>query len=680
MIRSIISFRFLFLAFLLLGFSACVDHEFDEPPVGDLTDLAANATIDDLKALHTLGADPTLVRETMLIEGVVSADDEFGNLFRQIAIQDASGGLILRLNATGLFNDFPVGTKLVINCEGLYIGDFNNLYQLNGSPDSGIEENLIDQHVFVTERGLTVEPTVVSIDALQNSTTFDNLLATLIKFDNVQFIDASTEVPYADVVNRFSVNLNLEDCEGNEIIVRTSGYSDFASALSPSGNGSLTALLTVFGNTQQLILRSLDDVQMTGDRCGGGGGNTGGELMNISDLRAEFTGTNTAGPDGKKIQGVVISDGPSGNWTGRNVVIQDATAGIVVRFSDNHNFTLGDEITVNVSGRELSEFSGLLQVNEVPLSNAAIVGPGTLPTPRVTTISEYLANAEAWESTLVRFNGVSLSGRPTYDGSVTVTDASGNVPLFTRTSASFSGTALPTGALDLVAVASQFNDPQLIIRNLDDVIGGGNTGGGTDPVMTSTLDLREAFANGATAAPAAKKIKGIVISDRDSENITGKNLVLQDDKGGIVVRFIDNHNFTLGEELEINVSNQELSEFNGLLQVNNVPNNLANSFGNGVLPAAREATIEDVLNNMKGDQSWESTLVLIKDVTFEGGGTYSGSKTLKDATGTIAAFTRSQANFANSNVPTAKAKVTAIVSEFNDPQLNLRNVKDVVAE
>lgn len=682
MIRSIFQFRLYFLALIALGFNACVDHEFDEPPVGDLPRLEANATIDDIKALHSLGEDPSLISQSLLIEAVVSADDASGNFFRQIAIQDASGGIILRLNATGIFNDFPVGTKIIVDCEGLYIGDYNGLYQISGSPENGIEDLLIDQHVYVTERGLTVEPTVVSIDGLQDATSLSNHLATLVTFENVQFIDANTEVPYADVVNRQSLNRTLTDCNGNEIIVRTSGYADFANENTPAGNGSLTAVLTVFGSTRQLVLRDLADVTMEGDRCNGGGGSTGGDLMAIEDVRTAFTGGATTAPDNKKIRGIVISDGASGNWTGRNLVLQDGTGGIALRFADNQNFSLGEEIEVTISGQELSEYAGLLQVNEVPLSNAVSVGPGTSPEARVTTIGELLTNAENWESTLVRLNSVTLTGAGTYNGSVTVSDGTNNITMYTRSDASFSGVALPTNELDLIAVVSQFNDPQIIIRNLDDVIGGnsGGGGGGGDPVITSALSLRETYAGGTTNAPAAKKIRGIVISDKDSDNITGRNLVLQDTSGGIVIRFNDNHNFALGEEVEINVSNQTLSEYNGLLQVENVPNTNAVSFGPGTVPTPKEITIDEILANMNGSQSLESTLVLIKGATIEGGGTYSGNKTLTDDTGSITMYTRSQAGFADNNVPAGKVEIVVIVSQFNDAQVNLRNENDISAQ
>jgi hypothetical protein len=152
-------------------------------------------------------------------------------------------------------------------------------------------------------------------------------------------------------------------------------------------------------------------------------------------------------------------------------------------------------------------------------------------------------------------------------------------------------------------------------------------------------------------------------------------LILQDASGGIAVRLTADHTFALGEEIEINVSNQELSEFNGLLQINNVPNANAVSFGPGTLPTPRIATIEEVTDNL---EAWESTLVQIVDVSVVEGGTYSGSKTLQDDTGEIQMFTRTQASFVNNNVPAGQFTVIGVVSQFNDPQIIIRNLNDII--
>jgi hypothetical protein len=119
---------------------------------------------------------------------------------------------------------------------------------------------------------------------------------------------------------------------------------------------------------------------------------------------------------------------------------------------------------------ELSEFNGLLQLNNVPNANAISFGPGTLPTPRVATIQEVIANLEAWESTLVRINNVSIPAGGTYSGTKTMQDATGSLDLFTRTAASFANSNVPGGTFSIIGVVSQFTSPQLNIRNLNDII------------------------------------------------------------------------------------------------------------------------------------------------------------------------------------------------------------------
>lgn len=99
----------------------------------------------------------------------------------------------------------------------------------------------------------------------------------------------------------------------------------------------------------------------------------------------------------------------------------------------------------------------------------------------------------------MKIKGATLSGGSTYGGTGArrVTDASGNIDLFTRTQANFATQTLPTGTVDVVAVVSQFTNAQLIIRNSTDVTTSGgvnpnpNPGGGGDSLQV----LNEAFTN-----------------------------------------------------------------------------------------------------------------------------------------------------------------------------------------
>ncbi len=656
---------------LVLGASSCVDLEFDEPPVSDLPKLEANATIAEIKALHTVGEAASRIENDLIVAGVVIADDESGNFYQNIVIQDATGGIAVRMRSNGLFGDFPVGREVFVKCQGLFVGDYNGLLQLNGSAEDPIEEVLIPDHVIGGAYDKDVEPRVITLDEVNNSALVYELQNTLIKLEDVQFALQSAGVSYADPVNLFSVNHTIEDCDENTVLLRTSGYADFASDVTPEGNGSLTAVFSVFRDDLQLYIRNTGDVQMNAARCGAGSGSE--TQISIEELRNLYSGGASVGPDETKIKGVVISDLNGNNMDGRNVVIQDGEFGIVVRFTSFHDFELGEELEVVVSGMELSEYNGLVQLNGVPNSLATVVGTGTLPTPREATIEQILTNLDTWESTLVKLKEVTLSGGGTYSGSITVSDGNEEIVLYTSSFATFANSPLPSGNAEITAIVSEYNTPQLLIRNLTDVVADGGTGG--DPEEVSLSELRTLFEGGAGTVPNSRYLKGIVISDVANGNLTERNVVIQDETGGIVVRFTDAHSLNLGDEVEIVISGMELSEFNGLLQVNNVPNANITSAGAGTLPDAREATVQEVLDNL---DAWESTLVKISGLTIPEGGTYSGGKSMTDGSASIELYTRTQATFSDASVPSGTFTLTGIVSQFTNPQIIIRNLDDIV--
>jgi hypothetical protein len=458
-------------AIAVLSLSGC-KKEFDEPPGfgEDPAGVSANITIAALKALYSGTFLP--ITDNLIIEGIVVADDKSGNFYKSIVIQDATGGILIKIDATELYNEYPIGRRIFVKCQGLVLGDFNKLIQLgigtdNTDPASPVLISIPfyqkDRFILKGKYGITVDPVEVSITELDDS--YQNML---IRINNVEFTDSDADMFFADAINKVSINRRLKDCFNNEIILRSSGYADFANTKTPVTRGSIIAIYSVFRNDKQLYLRNLNDVAgMTLPRC-----DAALDVIDISAVRAAFTGSATTAPFGK-IRGVVISDRANGNINSRNIVVQDATAGIVIRFAANHSLNLGDEVEVNVSGLELSEFSGLLQVNNVPLANATLLGLGTLPTPQTITISALLANFENYESELVKIvNAAITGGGATYSGTRTLADATGSIDLFTLGGASFSGTAYPTGTVNVTGIAGQGgagSSKQISIRNTSDV-------------------------------------------------------------------------------------------------------------------------------------------------------------------------------------------------------------------
>ncbi len=665
-----------------LGLGSCVDKEFDEPPftstnVDPELDIPT-VTVSDILARWSPG-DYVEITDDVAMEAVVVADDESGNFYKTLVVSDSLGqaGISIIIDDFDLFNTYPVGRKIFVKVNGLYVGDNRGLPQLGTAPvQDGNFTNLGRIPAALKEE--IILPGKRNVNFTIKDKTLSQLgindYNTLVRIQGLEFTANSLGDTYANFQDPQSgVNHNLTDCDDNRIIIRNSDYATFARDMIPEGNGSIVAVFSVFGNDSQLFIRDTEDIDFTGERCSGG--NTGGgDQVSIQSLRQAYASGTTTPPDGY-VQGVVISDRSTGNFQDQNMVLQDGDFGITVRFWDAHSYNLGDEVRVDLAGAELGEFRGLVQLSSVELDNASDQGSSSLPAPKEVTVSELLADNDL-QSTRVLIKDATIGGAANF-GFNDVTDNTGTIDFFTFSGASFASQNVPTGSVNITAIASRYDDPQILINDADDVSGGGGNTGGSDCDQASgeisLEDLRCKWEDG-DATIADNTISGIIISDRDGGNINNQNIQIQNGEYGIVVRFDEQHGFTMGLEVSIDVANLELSEFNGILQINGVMLDAVTVMGQGTMPTPRSATIQEVLDN---SEAWESTLVRIEDVQVSGGSTWGDANTLTDDSGSIATYTSGFASFSGSSVPSGSVTLTGIVGQFNDPQVLIRNLDDV---
>lgn len=252
-------------------FSACKKN-FDNPPGATDPAIVANTSIKTLKAMHTSAGAYDIITSDIIISGVVVADDKSGNIYKQLYIQDATGGLQILLDANSLYGTYPVGRRIFIKCKDLCISDYNKTMQLGvkafvaGSPSlEGIPANLISKFVVGGSLNNLVVPKVVTWADLGGTSTInmqDPLIGTLIQLNDYRF--ATTTGTYADTsAYKNTLNLDINSCGTQTLIVRTSAYSNFAGTKVAQGRGSILAMYTVFGNTRQLIIRDTSDVKFT---------------------------------------------------------------------------------------------------------------------------------------------------------------------------------------------------------------------------------------------------------------------------------------------------------------------------------------------------------------------------------------------------------------------------------
>ncbi len=254
------------------------NKKFDNPPAPTDPNITPTISIKALKALHTVSGAYDDITTDAIISGVVIADDRSGNIYKSLYIQDATGSLNILLDATGLNTSYPVGRKLFIKCKGLVLSDYNRMIQLgiksvvNGSPSlEGIPSGLISNYVIGGSLGNVVAPKVVTVAQLGTSVNMqDEFLGSLIQLNNYEFLKGDTAKTFADTSSyKNSANLTIQDCSGSasSIIIRSSGFSNFAAAKPAKGNGTILAIYTAFGNTKQLVLRDTSDIKFTGTRC-----------------------------------------------------------------------------------------------------------------------------------------------------------------------------------------------------------------------------------------------------------------------------------------------------------------------------------------------------------------------------------------------------------------------------
>ncbi|KMQ69998.1 hypothetical protein ACM39_02885 [Chryseobacterium sp. FH2] len=235
-------------------------------------------TVAEIKQMYT-GGNWTQITGDFYVKAQVVANDETGNLYKYLYIEDATGGLRVNINKLNLYldNRFRLGKDVYIKLKNLYVRDVSGEIQLgalfnNNTQFGQIEEVDVYKYFFDTNTpSRTVVPTERTISQLTNAD-----VGRWIKLKDLQFIDGDLGKTYSD--GTATTNRTLEDCSGNKITLRTSGLADFGTSTTPmkpasteieGGKGDVYAVLSAFNGTYQLWITRLANVDLDDPRCDG---------------------------------------------------------------------------------------------------------------------------------------------------------------------------------------------------------------------------------------------------------------------------------------------------------------------------------------------------------------------------------------------------------------------------
>ncbi len=381
-------------------FSCKSDDDVTVPDVGidNPDNLEANVDlsfVEDLYEGTIVEFDKVQNGGELITSGLIISSDDQGNINQEIYIQDkaedAESGVIIDVAVDNIFVTHGVGREVLVKLNGLgmqKVGNALHIGTFNNGTITPISSDDFKTFVIRTNTKTTIVPKKLTIgeiiEAAESDKPEDALPTILVSLEDVQVIDGELSTSYANADNNENVNKTLIGCTGSKTIaLHNSGLSKFKALPFPTGNGSITAILT----KDVLTIRSPKDIDFSGDRCGTG--IETGTNITIADVVAKADGANLV-----KFNDVTFTNVPSGAdpiFTGYTISSdeqkninnelylqsspENPNAGIIIDFelSNLYNtYAIGQKVSVNLNGLAMQVIDGNLHIGALNTAEDAI--------------------------------------------------------------------------------------------------------------------------------------------------------------------------------------------------------------------------------------------------------------------------------------------------------------------
>ncbi len=266
--------KYLSILALSLFATSCMNDfdepQFNEPPFGNNEIGEATHTIAELKTKYSStisGNSVKQITEDIIIEGVVVANDESGNVYKQFIINDETGAMVIGVNDVGLYAMVPKGQRVRIACKDLYIGGYGKMAQIGGLYNGKVgrmNKNIYPQHVRLIGIPDPTQPEMQPevIDDTFFTDANKNNLAKFVRLEGVEIVEADgtatwapEELQYNNVVER-KIKMGKTN-----LVLRMSTYADFANEAIPDGELNINGVMTRYNDYWQFVISSTADIE-----------------------------------------------------------------------------------------------------------------------------------------------------------------------------------------------------------------------------------------------------------------------------------------------------------------------------------------------------------------------------------------------------------------------------------
>jgi hypothetical protein len=320
----------------------------DSPPLAN--ENTKSYSVSELKAIASCtGTCSKRFTQDVYFTGVVLADQTTGNFYEELYVRDRynTGAIRLELKSSALY--VFTGDSVRLNLNGYDVGLVDGMLTIDS----------VDNEKHLRKFASGAIPPPIDIDI--SNVDYSDYLCELVRINNVGFLTADANQVWADAIAQMSLNRTLQDCAGSQVVVRTSNYANFAQQKTPTGWGSIIGIATAYSTTNQLVIRTPGEANMSGSGCvtfikkdfDDNSITSGGwSAVSVADPAVTWTAsTHTGYANGKyaKISGYYSSTNHLvENWLISPVVDLSASANPVLSFQTMANFS-GNPLEVLVS-------------------------------------------------------------------------------------------------------------------------------------------------------------------------------------------------------------------------------------------------------------------------------------------------------------------------------------------
>ena len=369
--------KYILFALAVLGLAtSCQDKDWDAPSSEKGMEAYGNKylqetnvkTIAEVIALYSNEINNNSLKEVkqpMQIKGIVTGNDEGGNIYSALYLQDNTGAIVLSISQSGLYGAFPVGQTVLVELQGLYVGGYGKQPQIGttytnpnkegATPQVGRMSRYIwkDHYKLLSPiPGLMVTP----IEAKWNFNLLDisKDAGKLVTLKGVTLAEADGKAVFAPSdgsVSLYGGCAHRVISGLSNVVVRTSTYADFAQRLLPTTRVDITGVAARYNDTWQIMMRTEKDiVESTTEPAPVATPEGSGTLADPYNVAAVTQLTKSLPADGTKnniyTKGYIVSVSDidtSGSYGNATYLISDRKDGATGSFQVYRGFGLNGE-------------------------------------------------------------------------------------------------------------------------------------------------------------------------------------------------------------------------------------------------------------------------------------------------------------------------------------------------